>query len=352
MKAFFKKIRKFIPFILVILGIFFYFKSKTNLTTVVKKISIENRVVKKTVSASGFIKAKDQTDISFVSTGSIRNIYVEEGQQIQLWQILASIDSSSQRQTMQYYKDSRDIAKQELELFIHNKDSNEDLLGGYDAYKIKLKEYEEGLSQAEANYQSQISNVSKTSIFSPIAGTVIDITKEVGETASIGETIVSVANLDNFLFEVLVDQEDFGSIKLNQEVEIKLDSFGERIFKGKINTLPIKANATDGSFTVEIDVQKEPDVSFTIGMTGDAYMLVETSNTEVPSLLYSDILIDNDDKPYVWVSDNGKAAKQNIEIGIEGDIYTEVKTQIDKTIIVPAKEDVSIKEGYITKVIN
>ena len=58
MKVFFKKIRKYIPFIVVVLVIFFYFNSKTKLTVVVKKISLENRVVKKTVSASGSIKAK------------------------------------------------------------------------------------------------------------------------------------------------------------------------------------------------------------------------------------------------------------------------------------------------------
>jgi RND family efflux transporter MFP subunit len=352
MKAFLKKTRKFIPFILIILGIFFYFRSKTNLTAIVKKISIENRVVKKTVSASGFIKAKDQADISFVTTGSLRNIYVKEGQKINAWQILATVDSESQRQTMQYYKDARDIAKKELELFIFNKQENIDSLGSSIAYGIKLTEYQESLSQAEANYQVQVSNVSKTSIYSPIAGTVVDITKKVGETATLGETIVTVANLDNFVFEVLVDQEDFGSIKLNQDVEIKLDSFGEKTFVGKINTLPVQANSTDGSFTVDIDLDKNTDANYAIGMTGDAYMLVESSVTEVPSLLYSDILLDNDGKSYVWVSDNGKAAKQNIEIGIEGDLYTQIKTPITKTIIIPAKDGVVIQEGYITKIIN
>ncbi len=352
MKAFFKKIRKLIPFVLIILGIFIYFRSKTNLTTIVKRISIENRVVKKTVSASGYIKAKEQADISFVSTGSIKNIFVKEGQKVWPGQILASIDSESQRQTMQYYKDARDIAKKELELFIHNKKDNENLYNGPAAYAIKLKEYEESLSQAEANYQAQVSNVSKTSIYSPISGTVVDVTKEVGETASLGETVVTVANLDSYIFEVSVDQEDFGSLKLGQEVEVKLDSFSDKSFIGKINKLPVIANASDGGFTVQIDLDKVSDTSFAIGMTGDAYMLVASSVAEVPSLLYSDILLDNDEKPYVWVSDNGKAVKQSIEIGIEGDLYTEVKTSITKIIIIPAKDGVDIKEGYITKIIN
>ncbi|MFZ2663941.1 MAG: efflux RND transporter periplasmic adaptor subunit [Patescibacteria group bacterium] len=352
MKRIYKKIKKFIPFVLILVAVFFYFNSKTNLTSIVKKINIENRVVKKTISASGYIKAKEQADISFVSTGAIKNIYVKEGQSVWAGQILASIDSDSQRQTMQYYKDARDIAKRELELFIHNKKDNEDTLGGPTAYGIKLKEYEESLSQAEANYQAQVSNVSKTNIISPINGTVIDIDKEIGETAALGETVVTVGNLNSFIFEVLVDQEDYGSIKVGQEVEIKLDSYGDKVFTGKVNKLPSHANASDGSFTVEIDINKTSEDNLAIGMTGDAYMIVTSSVREVPSLLYSDILLDDDDKPYVWVSDNGKAVKQSVEVGIEGDLYTEIKTSIDKPVIIPAKDGMEIKEGYFTKVIN
>lgn len=352
MKSIYKKTRKFIPFIIILVGMFIYFNSRTNLTSVVKKTSIENRVVKKTISGSGYVKAKEQANVSFVSTGAIKDIYVKEGQGVWAGKILASIDSDTQKQTVQYYKDARDIAKKELELFIHNKKDNEDLLGGPTAYGIKLKEYEESLSQAEASYQAQVATLSKTNISSPINGTVIDITKEVGETATLGETVVTVGSLDNFIFEVLVDQEDYGSIKINQEVEIKLDSYGDKVFTGKVNKLPSHANASDGSFTIEVDIDKSPEDNLAVGMTGDAYMLVASSTKEVPSLLYSDILFDDDDKPYVWVSDKGKAMKQSIEIGLEGDLYTEVKTSIDKIIVVPAKDEVEIKEGYITKIIN
>ena len=39
-------------------------------------------------------------------------------------------------------------------------------------------------------------------------------------------------------------------------------------------------------------------------------------------------------------------AKEPIEIGLEGDIYTEVLSQIDKTVVVGLNQDVELSEGF------
>jgi len=351
-KQVFKKARTYILFVIVIIGLFFYFNSKAKITSLVNKTSIVNRVVNKTVSASGSVKSRNEADMSFSSGGQLRYLYVSEGQKIITGQLLASIDNQSQSQTLQYYKDAWDIAIKEKELFKNNKDQNIDLLHGEKAYNIKLEEYNQQISQAEANYKIYLSALGKTNIYAPFNATVIEITKKIGENAAANETVVKVADLDKLYFEISVDQSDYGNIKTGQETILNFDSYDGLDFNGAVNELPTQANPDSSDFTVKVDINKTPDLNLWIGMTGDAYMITQSSVSEVPSLIYNEIQKDEVGKPFVWVVDNGRIAKQYIDVGIEGDIYTEVKTKVDKQIVVPSSDGEQIKEGYIAKVIN
>ena len=290
--------------------------------------------------------------MSFSSGGQLRYLYVSEGQKIITGQLLASIDNQSQSQTLQYYKDAWDIAIKEKELFKNNKDQNIDLLHGEKAYNIKLEEYNQQISQAEANYKIYLSALGKTNIYAPFNATVIEITKKIGENAAANETVVKVADLDKLYFEISVDQSDYGNIKTGQETILNFDSYDGLDFNGAVNELPTQANPDSSDFTVKVDINKTPDLNLWIGMTGDAYMITQSSVSEVPSLIYNEIQKDEVGKPFVWVVDNGRIAKQYIDVGIEGDIYTEVKTKVDKQIVVPSSDGEQIKEGYIAKVIN
>lgn len=160
-KQVFKKARKYILFVIVIIGLFFYFNSKAKVTALVNKTSIVNRVVNKTVSASGSVKSRNEADMSFSLGGQLKYLYVSEGQKVTTGQLLASVDNQSQSQTLNYYKDAWDIAIKEKELFKNNKEQNIDLLHGEKAYNIKLEEYNKQVSQAEANYKLYLSTLGK-----------------------------------------------------------------------------------------------------------------------------------------------------------------------------------------------
>ena len=347
----FKKIRGYIPFVLAIIFIFWYFNSKNKVSSLVKKVTVQNRIVTRTVSASGSIKSKNQADLSFSVGGQLKYIYVKDGQIVKSGQLLASVDNIYQLQMAQSYKDARDIVLRERDLFVNKKDTNTTTYGGDISYEIKLREYNEELSQAEANYQAQLSTLSKTNIYAPFDGTVVNIGKKVGETALAGETVTTVADLNKLVFEIQVDQEDFGTIKTGQDTDIKLDSFDGTIFKGKVLELPAQANAADSNFTIKIDMFSVEKVAFTVGMTGDAYMTISQTGAEVPSLLYNEILKDDSGNAFVWIVDSGKLKKLSVEVGLEGDLYTELKTKVEKQIVLPATEGEKIQEGYTAKFI-
>lgn len=354
MKRIFKHKKLIIIGIVLLLAVLFLRSSGLSQvkTAQVKKVSVINNVVTKTVSASGTVKSPNEADLSFATGQKIANIYINKGDLVKKGQLLAMLDTQSNLQTAQAYKDARDIALRERDLFLQNMQANIKSSGGQDQFDTKLREYNEKISQAESTYQAQLAIVKSANIYAPFAGTVIDVTKKIGETATPGEIVIKLADLSVLDYEADIDQADYSQLKQAMPADISLDAFPDYTFKGKVTYLPLYADgSSNNSFTIKISFTDLTDKLPLLGMTGDVKIITSSTTTEVPSLYYDQIYTDEQSKPYVWVYDNGYVSKYPIQIGLEGDIYTEVKSKIDKQIIVPLTSDIDIKDGYKAKIV-
>uniref|UniRef100_A0A7C4Y347 Efflux RND transporter periplasmic adaptor subunit n=1 Tax=candidate division WWE3 bacterium TaxID=2053526 RepID=A0A7C4Y347_UNCKA len=341
-----KKNKKYIIILVVLLAIgsFIAYKRSQPQTSKANRIDVTREIVRKTVSASGTIVSENEADLSFAASGEISEIYVKTGDDVKRGELLASLYNYDTSQTVKAAKDTRDVAKRDLELFIQTYEDNKDDLGGSKEYEIGVKRLEELLSKAEASYQATIGTLSKTYIYAPFSATVVDIFKEKGEIASAGESILKTADLNNLFFETDVDQEDFGALKINQQVEIELDPYETNVFNGTVSKLPKYADSDTEQFTIRISITKDNEHSVLLGMRGDAKIIVSTTSNEVSALVFDSIFKD-EGGTYVWVLESDKLKKLPIEVGLEGDLYTEVKTDLSgKEIYVPVGNE-EFKEG-------
>jgi len=347
-----KKIKNILIPVFIIALIFLYFNRKNSVTVLVRRVSVEDREVQKTVSASGMVVSDKYADLSFLASGVITKIYVSENEQVKKGQLLGYVNSSIQNQTVQAYKDARDIRLRQKELFENEKKTNKRLLGGGDSYDIKLREYEEALSQAEASYQAQLSLLSNYYIYAPFDGTVVKLSQREGETATPGMSVITLADLDDIVFEVVLDQEDFSTVEEGQNVEIDLDSYENHTFLGKVSSMSLYSDPVKGGFVVK-NIFESNGKSIKAGMTGDAFMITDKTEGKVPSLIFNEISYDENGDPFVWVLEGKKVKKESVELGLEGDLYSEIKTDLNgKTILVPATDDTKIQEGYVARIIN
>jgi RND family efflux transporter MFP subunit len=356
---FFKKLiqNKYIKFILIaFIGgavVYAYMGRSTIKSLNVKKVNIEKHVVERTVSASGVVKSSNDATLSFGSSGKINKVYVEEGDKIQSGQLLAILDSSSLYSTIQSARDTRDIAERDLDLFKQKYENHKGLLGGDDEYQISLRKQQEVWSQAQSTYEYQLSLQSNLSIRAPFDGTVYKVAKKTGENVVATEAVLQIANLDDIHSEVELDQEDFGSVKLNQPAEIELDAYPNKKLKAYVFNLPEYADpAATARFVVKLNFDNQVTEKPLKGMTGDVHITVDTTNAEVPSIIYDQVYTDENDKYYIWVVDsNGLLEKQPVTVGIEGDVYYELKSDITKQVVTGINNDVVMKEGYKAKII-
>lgn len=312
----------------------------------VKKVAVTNRVVSKTVSASGTVKALQSADLSFAASQTVQKIYVRKGDEITKNQLLAVIDGNTVANNTKASKDTRDYYVRARDIFLLNEKDNRDTLGNKE-FELKLRQYNEQVDQYEAAYQAAISTLNNYYIYAPFSGTVLDIYKEEGEMALAGETVLKVADLSNVEFEISVDQEDYGLLKADLAGEINLDAYDNKSLQGKVKTLPLYADGSSNpTFIVKLSFDNTAELNPLVGMTGDVKIIVETSQNEVPSIYYDELFFDEEKKPYLWIVENGYLTKKYVEIGIEGDLYTELKAKVDSQIVVGLTPDLELKDGY------
>ncbi|WP_066505439.1 HlyD family secretion protein [Abyssisolibacter fermentans] len=113
------------------------------------------------------------------------------------------------------------------------------------------------LEQANGGLQEVEAYLNDTNIKAPINGVVTEINADEGELVSTGMSIATVTDLQNTWVEVKVKETDLQKISLGQEVNIKIPSYSNDVFKGsvvRINQKPDfatkRATNDNGSFDI------------------------------------------------------------------------------------------------------
>ena len=117
--------------------------------------------------------------------------------------------------------------------------------------KIKNIARPEEVIQARANYQkaeaaveSINKNIRDCYVLSPINGFIIKKFVELGESVSMLSSLFKVADLSKVKVTIYVSETDIGKVKLGQKAEIKVDSFPEKEFEGKVIFISPEAEFT------------------------------------------------------------------------------------------------------------
>jgi HlyD family secretion protein len=100
------------------------------------------------------------------------------------------------------------------------------------------------VSQAEAALGTLEVQLMKMTLHSPLSGLVSNRSIYAGETASAGATLMTIANLDEVKLTVYIPENRYGRIRLGQEVEVKVDSFPDKVYEGHVVYISSEAEFT------------------------------------------------------------------------------------------------------------
>jgi len=350
----------------------------------VQTATINRETIIQTVNATGRIQPKTQVRISADVSAKIVALHVEEGDWVEAGTLLAELDSERylaavesaqasvrsaranaklvQQNMLKAEKDydrARDVVARKLE--------SQAVLDANDAaYQVEIARYESALDQVEqakGTLKQAEDSLSKTQIYSPMAGTISDLNKEQGEIA-IGsqfqeDIIMIVADLTAMEAQVNVDENDIVNVELGQEAEIKVDAlFGETL-KGIVYEISNAAN-TDAQGTTNQKTEFEVKIAISgeisrlrPGMTAsaDVSTMTKTDVIGVPiqsvavrtidQLTLEDEEVTDAEERFTadadgfveivfCVEDDGRVVARQVETGIQSDNMIEILSGIEE----------------------
>ena len=334
------------------------------------------------VNATGRIQPKTQVRISADVSAKIIALHVKEGQWVEKGDLLVELDRERYLAAVERAEANVRSAQANAKLVLQNRnkaekdhDRTRDLIARklesqsamdtvVAAYQVEVARYEAALDdveQARATLKQAMDDLSKTTIYSPMAGTISDLDKEQGEIA-IGsqfqeDMILIVADLREMEAQVNVDENDIVNVQIGQTAEIEVDAlFGEKLI-GTVYEISNAANTAEPGTTnqkteFEVKIAISGEISrLRPGMTASADISTLTRENVVgvpiqsvavrtiDQLKLAEETVADAEKRFtadadgfveiVFCIENGKAVARQVKTGIQSDNMIEIVSGID-----------------------
>jgi len=98
--------------------------------------------------------------------------------------------------------------------------------------------------QAEAAVRLIDAQIAQLTLTAPMDGIVTSRSGQTGETATAGAPLLTIANLDEVTLVIYIPENRVGQVRVGQEVEVRVDSFPERVFVGQMASIAGEAEFT------------------------------------------------------------------------------------------------------------
>ena len=234
------------------------------------------KTILQTVSATGKIQPEIEVKISPEVAGEIIELPVEDGMKIKKNDLLVKIKPDSYKALLEQQEAAISSAKAtNLQQKATMLKTAQDLKRADDMYAkktISIQEYNAAQAAAEVaknTYESSLHEIeraeagssqardqlSKTTVYSPIDGTVTILNSKLGERIVAtgqfaGTEVMRVADLNHMEARVDVNENDVVNVKVGDKANIKIDAYGDRKFHGTVYQIA-NTGTTTGSGTQE-----------------------------------------------------------------------------------------------------
>lgn len=269
------------------------------------------------VVSSGKIKSVSEVDLNFAVSGKVVYIPVKEGDYIKKGQVIASLDK-------EIYEIALRQAKQDViaadAILVDVYDELKDVDAESFDQKITRTAAEKTKNQAFDEVKEAESNLRKTTLTATAGGTLTELNITVGEEILYTETVASISDAQNIIFEAEIDETDVGKVLLEQKAIITLDAFPEEEIKSTVFTIGLIGITTSTEATAfEIKFSLPENEKYRIGMNGDISIIIEEKEN-VLAVPIEAVVEDN----HVWIKTDGRYVKKEVKVGLESDFEIEI----------------------------
>ena len=198
----------------------------------------------------------------------------------------------------------------------------------------KLRQAEAQVAQNQASLKQLEEQLSYTTVISPMDGVILSRDVEIGDAVSsilvLGSTatlVMTIGDTRQVYVQGKVDEADIGKVYLGQQARIKVESFKDKTFIGKVTKIAPLGVEKDNVTTFEVRVSIDnPGGELKANMTANAEILLD-EHKNVLTIPEQAVIYDKDRNASVELPDpkqkNGRR-KISIKAGISNGTKTEV----------------------------
>jgi len=269
---------------------------------IVQTEKIGKRNLTQVVTATGKIQSETQVNISAEISGEIISLPFKEGESVKKNDLLVKIKQDAYAPELQQQNAAIDVAESNLavnevalkraqqEMERLNKLFNKGLAtqseidnaqNNIDQALATLNSIEAQINQQRTGLSRIRYDISKTTIYSPMDGTVTQLNNELGEKvlgtiSNQGSQIMTISDLSKMECQVEVGETDVSNINIGDTAKIEIDAFPDKVFIGYVYEIANSALQTGQgtqdavvNFIVKIrilnnDVDLRPGMSCTV----------------------------------------------------------------------------------------
>jgi len=312
---------------------------------------VEPRSLTRWLPLSGTLQPIDQTTVKAKVSGEVRQVTVREGEAVKSGQLIVRFDTADLEAKLTDRIGALESSRAQLALAEKQRTQNQLLLKqnfisqtAYDTAESNLSVTQGTLKSNEAQVQLARNALRDAVVMAPLSGTVAKRHVQPGEKVSFDAPLVTIVDLSRLELQAMVPANDVPELRIGMTVDLAIDGFGERHFKGTIERINPTTEAGTRAILVFIHIPN-PDAALRGGMFGTGKVTLD-AGAPVPTLPAISIRTEAG-QTFVWTVEDRKLTRRIVTVGRRDDAAgrVEIKNALPAKVPVLAAPFDNLKAG-------
>ena len=321
-------------------------------------VTAEDGVVQTTVTGTGSVAAGTDDEVDFATSGTLKRVYVHEGEHVTKGQVLATLDPTSAQLTLDEANATLAAAEDTL---ADAEDGSSSSATTTTTSATAVDEDQIAVETDEQTIKNDKLALAETTLRAPATGTITSLedlfpgdsvqagsssasstssssaSSSGSASSSSSSNFAEIVNTSTLTMTVAISEGDIGEIKVGQPATVTMDVLtGVEL---AAHVAAISAGATDSSDVVSYNVTlnlDQTDSRVLSGMSGSAVVIVDQApGVTVPNAAVTG----SGSEGTVTLEEGGKNVPQEVVVGLRGTSRTEITSGLkagDELVITEA----------------
>jgi len=326
---------------------------------------VKKKTIRNAIEQIGTVMPEKEAGIGIKVPGVVKRVFVNESDYVKEGQKLLELDSTDLNLELQValstLKDAKNLfnltllklknLKKDYKRFkvlyekkVIPQSKFDEIETTYKLTKIELESAKVKIEKAKASIDILKQKIKDTTVNAPFDGIIAKKWINEGETVAgiASKPLFFIINIDNVNIKVDIPDVRSNAIELNQKALIKVDSFPNTIYVGKVIEINPAVDFKTRTFPVKILAENRKH-HLKPGMFCRVTIIIKEKKDVLACPINS--IMKEDSKLYLFVYENGRVWKKYIKIGLKNQNSAEVLEGLKEGEQVVIDTNFSLKNG-------